>query len=322
MNHVKPEQPSTLINDDKAPSVSTLDPSGSSSNDKRRKVSPQQYEIHKKNFIKILHKITGYKNTFEVFNDFLSMTTISLRNILIKDEKREKEYFKLIKHYTKEQLLMMSELLKETTMGLGANFGDFLGEIFMELGFGEGRKGQFFTPYAVSKMMANVTLDKKVVKQHIERDGFITVHDCAVGAGCLIIASAEYLLELGYNPQQCMYACVMDVDSTVSKMCYIQLTVLGIPAEVTIGNSLTLEVFDTLYTPFLYYVPWFYKTLLKGKNKVQKNKKSKKTMEDKKVLLGGVILNPEGVKTLQRLTEFFKKKKAEKVEVKQASLVF
>jgi precorrin-3B methylase len=37
-------------------------------------------------------------------------------------------------------------------------------------------------------------------------------------------------------------------------MCYIQLSLLGIPARVVIGNSLTLKYQREMYTPFLYRV--------------------------------------------------------------------
>lgn len=41
----------------------------------------------------------------------------------------------------------------------------------------------------------------------------------------------------------------VDVDQTAAYMAYIQLTLLHIPATVVVGNSLTLEVRETYYTP-------------------------------------------------------------------------
>ncbi|MGP0897066.1 SAM-dependent DNA methyltransferase, partial [Serratia sp. CY83726] len=46
----------------------------------------------------------------------------------------------------------------------------------------------------------------------------------------------------------------VDIDPVAARMCYIQLSLLGIPARVVIGNSLTLKYQREMYTPFWYRV--------------------------------------------------------------------
>ena len=46
-----------------------------------------------------------------------------------------------------------------------------------------------------------------------------------------------------------MIAVCTDIDEVAARMCYVQLALLGIPAIVNIGNSLTLDVRQTLHTP-------------------------------------------------------------------------
>ncbi len=54
----------------------------------------------------------------------------------------------------------------------------------------------------------------------------------------MVIAKADVMFEEGYNPQKQLLAYCVDVDQTAAMMCYIQLALWGIPAAVTIGNTL------------------------------------------------------------------------------------
>lgn len=53
------------------------------------------------------------------------------------------------------------ELLAITTKGFEAQFGDFLGECFEELGASNSKTGQFFTPYSVARVCAQMSLTKR-----------------------------------------------------------------------------------------------------------------------------------------------------------------
>ena len=66
---------------------------------------------------------------------------------------------------------------------------DFLGSIFMALNLGNDSGGQFFTPYDVCRMMAEITCDN--VLPTIEAKGYISINDCACGAGATLIAGVH-----------------------------------------------------------------------------------------------------------------------------------
>ncbi|MNE83944.1 hypothetical protein D3C80_1808070 [compost metagenome] len=72
----------------------------------------------------------------------------------------------------------------------------------------------------------------------------------------MVIAFAQALTEQGINPQQTLFARCTDVDATAAQMCYLQLSYLGIPAEVITGNSLTLDARRVFRTPFWYLGGW------------------------------------------------------------------
>ncbi|HCT9039576.1 hypothetical protein OKT76_17590 [Providencia rettgeri] len=59
------------------------------------------------------------------------------------------------------------------------------------------------------------------------------------------------MLQQGFNPKMRMIVVCTDIDEVAARMCYVQLALLGIPAIVNIGNSLTLDVRQTLYIRML-----------------------------------------------------------------------
>lgn len=127
---------------------------------------------------------------------------------------------------------------------------------YMELGLGNKHNGQYFTPYSVSYMMARLLMaDKKEELENGKRD-FISILDPACGAGGMIVAFSNAMLEAGYNPQKQLVAFCTDNDSLAAMMCYIQLSLCGIPAVVTVGNSLSMEIRQQWRTPFWILQGW------------------------------------------------------------------
>ena len=150
---------------------------------------------------------------------------------------------------------------------------DFLGKIFMELGLSNDSSGQFFTPYNVCQMMAEMTIGN-VVPQVKER-GYITINDPACGAGAPLIAgvhaAAKPLMKAGFNWQNHILVTAQDIDYTVALMCHIQLSLLGVAAYIKVGNTFTEPMCskDTLenywFTPIYCSEVWTIRRLFKGK---------------------------------------------------------
>ncbi len=76
------------------------------------------------------------------------------------------------------------------------------------------------------------------------------------------MALADAMHSEGYNPQQQLLAHCVDVDQIAAMMCYIQLALFGIPARVTIGNTLTMQFSRTMVTPMYHFGGWTLKELV------------------------------------------------------------
>lgn len=223
-------------------------------------VSPNSNRDFYKEFIQLFNQTARYHSRLDVFRDFIHVAAISLENSVKKCEELEQTYFKVIARYERADLDLFAKLLAICVNALDQQATDFLGTVFMSLELGEGAWGQFFTPFHVSQMMSDITIgDCSAI---IEENGYISVCEPTCGAGGMVIACANSILNQGYNPQTQMIAVCTDIDEVAARMCYVQLALLGIPAIVNIGNSLTLDVRQKLYTPMLMLNPFRFKFFL------------------------------------------------------------
>ena len=201
---------------------------------------------YKKDFMKCLQSIEYGRNNYDVFQDFLTLASLSFHNVIAKDEKVEKEYLDIIGRYKNKK--QFAELLVITTLALEEKPHDFLGDIFMSAGFGNVRGGQFFTPYHLSKMMSDITIGDNF-KEQIEKDGYVTLSEPCCGAGGMIIAASEVMKEKGFNPQTQMRFVGIDIDLKCCQMAYIQTSLLGLRGQIYHGNTISMEMWKKFITP-------------------------------------------------------------------------
>ena len=227
-------------------------------------------------FIKLYRELTYRWTPWEVWQDFVTMYACAISNAVDKSHLNEREamYLKRIQKYSKKEQELFPQLAAEVVLALEKKpEQDFLGKIFMELNLSNDSGGQFFTPYNVCQMMAEMTVGDVVA--HVEKHGYITINDPACGAGATLIAAvhaaAKPLSEAGFNWQNHVLVTAQDIDYTVALMCYIQLSLLGTAAYIKIGNTFTepMGSADTLenywFTPMYFSGVWSARRLFKGK---------------------------------------------------------
>lgn len=217
---------------------------------------------HIQAFKRLFNETARYENRYSVFRDWVMMSAIALNNAFLKSESLEEEYLGIVKRYKKDDAVRMAHLLAEVVQGLEVYPCDFLGSLFMELELGSDRMGQFFTPFEISKMMALLTHGDVI--DELSDQPFIRAHEPACGSGSMIIAFAQVMYEKGLNPQQQLWVSCVDLDPVAAMMAYIQLSLLSIPGEIIVGNSLSMQYTRVMRTPAHYLGLWDYK--LRRKN--------------------------------------------------------
>ena len=199
---------------------------------------------YRKEVLRKFRSLTYSRGPFDVWSDFVTVSACAISNVFDKGNfaERERLYLSTISKYKQSDQLVFSDLLALTTLALEDNpKQDFLGSMIMNLNLSNEHNGQFFTPYHISQLMADVTIGD--VASEIKSKGYISIHDPCCGAGAMLIASAniakERLEKEGLNFQNHVFIVAQDIDQIVAKMCYIQLSLLGIAGFVKVGNSLT-----------------------------------------------------------------------------------
>ncbi len=161
-----------------------------------------------------------------------------------------------MKGYSTEEIAVFPKLLGTLVNLLETEPRDILGELYMELELGNQNAGQFFTPHHVSELMARMNFDNSL--KNIG-DSFVTISDPACGAGSTLLAFVKLTIAKGYNPAEKMWIQAIDIDRTVALMCYIQLTLWNVPAQILVGDSLSLEMRESWFTPAHFLGSWEYR---------------------------------------------------------------
>ena len=196
---------------------------------------------HQRELEKIYNRLCYRFSRYEVWQDAIWMFACTISNAIDQRyaEEREAQYMRIVQKYSADERELFPRLFGSIINGMEEYPDcDFLGELYMGLELGNKHVGQFFTPYSLCKLMARCDIQMDVIDQEMAKHGFISVNDCACGAGATLVAAANYLREIGFNYQQDALFVAQDIDSTTALMCYIQLSFLGCAGYVIIGDTL------------------------------------------------------------------------------------
>lgn len=207
---------------------------------------------YKKRIVKNLDLFLYKRNKVQVFIDAVEYNALKLaivasplkqeeRIMRIKDildvyysDEKDKQTFDSI---CSDMTDMLSEMID--------NYGDHLGEIYMELSGGKKAAGQFFTTYDVSRLMAEMTVGQTDLSDH----KILTFNEPCCGSGGMIIAVADTLNAKGYNYTNDAVFVANDIDRNCALMCYLQTSWAAMPAVVLHQDTLTLKTWDKFITP-------------------------------------------------------------------------
>jgi len=202
---------------------------------------------------KLIESFSHRHANYSVFADFVEMAAISLSNGIDRlfpgerYEKREARYMEIVKRYQPDEIAKFPEMLAWIVNELEINgISDVLGKTYHDLELHNKWVGQYFTPFPICQMLAQMTVG---TPEMIPECGYLTLCEPAAGSGAMVLAFAETMKAAGFNYQTQLHVTATDVDLKCVCMSYIQLSLLHIPAVIVHGNSLSLEEWDRWYTP-------------------------------------------------------------------------
>ncbi len=219
---------------------------------------------YKKRIIKNIDFFLYKRDKIQVFTDAVEYNALKFA-IIVSPKKQEERIMRIkdiLDTYADEKDKQhfdsicsdMSDMLSQMI----DNYGDHLGEIYMELSGGKKAAGQYFTPYDVSRLMAEMT----VGQSDLSKDKILTFNEPCCGSGGLIIATADALNERGFNYTNNAVFIANDIDRNCALMCYLQTSWAAMPAIVLHQDTITQKAWDEFITPaFALQYPKFVKAL-------------------------------------------------------------
>lgn len=189
--------------------------------------------------VTILRDLAHGVGIWQIWCDFceIAAITVSNRVDLIHYDEREARYLAVVKRYTRPQLDAFARAFGTLACQLEDGIDDVLGRAFMDLELGNKWAGQFFTPFHLCRLTAELQIDDSLRTKVAER-GYVTMADPAVGAGAFPLAMAAALRDAGINYQQALHVTGQDIDPKAIYMAYVQLSLCHVPAVLIVGDTL------------------------------------------------------------------------------------
>lgn len=198
-------------------------------------------------FARLISDANPHSDIWRSMSDWLECAACALRQSVFKMtqgeicQETEAKYMDRISKVKNPK--NFGEALGVLTLALEEDPHDFIGQTLGDAGALNANIGQFFTPRDICRLMARINIG---AKEPDDKNTF-TICEPACGGGAMAIAVARHLQEQGFYPWHYHITCI-DVDWRMFATCYIQLTLLGIPAGVIHGNALTVEQWDSAPT--------------------------------------------------------------------------
>lgn len=213
-----------------------------------------------KEFVKLIESVDYSLNDFDKFRDFCELTAMSLALPFHDSEKIRSRIKNLHDRYGDKGFEVFEQALQSLIDALEEEYHDFLGVVYMAIEAGNSATGQFFTPFPVCKMMAQMQLPSNIEEEIASKGGYITLSDPAVGAAALPIAAIDHFRKNDIDYSNKLYIVAQDIDLKCCYMAYIQLSLCGVAAEVINGNTLACDPDDMVrecwHTPVYFINDW------------------------------------------------------------------
>lgn len=204
-----------------------------------------------KEFVRALGEIDRSKRRTEVFADFCEMAYCALAKPAQphtdQRDALEAQYMQAVARYrSKDDVRRMPAMMGLAMKTIAGGGVDFMGQVAAEIGALDAGLGQFFTPYEVSRLMAEMNLGDAA--SIVAAKGFITLCEPAAGAGGMMLAAADTLERLNVDLSD-VWMEGTELSRRTFHMLYVQVAARGIAGRMICGNSLSGETFAHAFTP-------------------------------------------------------------------------
>ena len=218
-------------------------------------------------FDKVISQITqithGRIRGGQVLTDFFAYGALllSTRTDPVHREDRLKQLQGLKRNYQDSEwdefyqglIQLCDEVVANTKNGY---YRDLLTEPYQKYVSGIKALKQNFSPIGVGQVLSRTIA---AGMSELPEAGYFKLSDTACGSGILLLAAADQIQMLGFNPTCHLVVQAVDRDIRCVHMTYLHLSLYGIPAVVIHGDSLTVKEYSRWYTPVYLMNKWVWR---------------------------------------------------------------
>lgn len=202
----------------------------------------------KDEIIRLIQETSGKWSPHQIFRDWITCLAIAVQNCSCLRHNdlwhsREQKYSEIMSQYDDKEKEVFAEMTALLQTAMSEEISDILGDIYMNSNGSNKFAGQFFTPFRLSVLDAELT-----VPQDYSGTKILNIHEPSCGAGGKILAVAYVLKNKSINYQRNMCVVAQDLDWLAVYMTYVQLSFYGIDAVVVQGDTLA-EPYSRKYPP-------------------------------------------------------------------------
>ena len=200
-----------------------------------------------KEFTSLFNLLCTRHNRYETWCNLVYMWSDMLSFMFDDNQSKERkdDYLKLLEQYDDAEKDIISNMLKVLGQAYTVKPNqDFLGDFYMHNKIHDTSKGQFFTPYHISELMAAMTYNKDETESEIKRKGFISCVDSCCGSGVMLLAYANEMIKQGIKNRKNILLIGQDLSEIAARMCYIQMSINGLLGIIKIDDSLLHPLTD------------------------------------------------------------------------------
>lgn len=209
-------------------------------------------------FLEAIEKVAPSRPFADNFRSFCEAAYCALARRATADRQRaqqlEQRYESVMDAYGGHRLESherLSDLLGRLARTLYLTEDDFLGQAYMASGIADPQRGVAFSPTGVGQLLSRLIFphaERQDIAAVVAKGEPFPVSDPTCGSGILVIQVADLLKYQGFDLGRTLLAHMTDINPLCFQMAFVQAELLGIPAVIERGDTLTLETFEVAHT--------------------------------------------------------------------------
>lgn len=177
------------------------------------------------------------------YADFTAVIAGTIADTAGSHDRHQAKISYIQKKYAESDFALMEEMLSCVSLAYQENpRQDFLGKIIMDENLVARQAEENYIPYDVAEVFAQITA--RDYPQEIFYNQYLSVVDPYCASGATVIATLNKISDANILYPDCVMCTCQATDETTAQTCYIQLSLLGCAASVSVRITPDIPILE------------------------------------------------------------------------------